>query len=928
MTDPDFPAGMSYDEGTEEIVLNGYDGGPIRRVDEEPDNTINLRLIGDNAITSHTYGIEANAVYIKGSSTANLTISSQDTAIKRQPRIYDVTLSTNNKVDAGNAILYGTAKVIVTSDKPTYAFHNVDLWGSSSINININTSTSENIYGISSLNLRGTGQVSVSVNNAGSGAAQAINNEPTLPTDYSATDGDWNEGSVVYKYASSNASLSTIWAYMTYDGLGGWDSNDSFFNDSDTDYTIDIDSMYTTAELFIRLKEPEQTFKVTANGVEQSATVSGPGYATGRMTLSGSTTVDYVIEVTAANGVAKKTYNVRLQQPSAVTVTSIDIKSPPATTTYTDGDNLDLTGLEVTLNKSNSTSEDVALANFATNGLSTNPANGATLATTNDKVVISHTDGPTKNLTITVNPAPITYNLTITCGEGGTCTPNHANPYNDGETATITLAPASGKQVKSVAGVDGKENDTTYTVVMDSDKTVVVEFEDASPVTVTSVAVKTPPTTTTYTVGEALDLTGLVVTLGKSNGTYEDIALADFATNDLSTSPANGAVLAITGTTTIIITHDISYQSASQLIVVNPKTYTVTVKCGANGTCDGAGTYDEGATATVAAVAHDGYLIDKWMVGGVENTALSGLSNGNGGFFVTADTVVDISFKRDPAKTLLTLNCGAGGTCALNPEIIPRFYNIGADVYLNLSPEGGKKVGSVSNAVKDGDTTYIITMDVDKTVDVTFVDIPTYNLTINCGVGGACTPDHANPYSEGDIAFITVVPDIRKQVKSVTSATKVSDTEYSVLMDAAKAVTVEFEDAPVILDADKVTIKQNESLTVTIKNLAAEHEGKTVEFWLHSDPVKLGEGTVLYGSATVTALIPCGVKPGDHTVTARINGVDVGTPVTVTVLSSPACPVSPKTGVGSNYLTTAIAAISMIGLGAFGLIYSKRQQQN
>lgn len=524
---------------------------------------------------------------------------------------------------------------------------------------------------------------------------------------------------------------------------------------------------------------------------------------------------------------------------------------------------------------------------------------------------------------------PTTYNTTINPSiSNGTVTAS-PNSAIAGTAITLTISPNGGHQLKagSLKAYETGNTSNTVTIVGNQftmpahNVTVTAEFEPI-PITVTGITIQNPPATIEYNAGEVLDLTGLVVTLSKSNSTSENIALADFSANDLSTNPANGATLATTNTA-VTITHGASSLSVDQNITVNPA-HTVTVNCGTNGTCGGGGIYTEGATATVYAVADDGYLIDKWKVNGTENSALSGVQNGNGGFFVIANTVVDISFKRDPAKAFLTLSCGAGGGCSIDPNEI--VHNIGSEVTLTLTPNSGKKVASVSNATKVSNTEYTITMDADKTVAVVFVDIPTYDLTIDCGIGGTCTPDHANPYDEGDTALITITPDLRKQIKSVTGATKVDDTTYKVVMDAAKTVTVEFEDAPVSLVTDKPILKQNEELKVTIKNLAAIYEGETVEFWLNSDPIKLGEATVLYGSATVTALVPCGVQPGDHTVTARINGVNVGTPVTVTVLSSPACPAaSPNTGIGRNLVTILTVAVVVILIGASGLLKFKQQ---
>ena len=135
----------------------------------------------------------------------------------------------------------------------------------------------------------------------------------------------------------------------------------------------------------------------------------------------------------------------------------------------------------------------MAFADFATNGLTVSPANGAALATTDTKVTITHTT---------------------------------------------------------------------------SSKTAEQTISVAAAVTVTAVAVKTAPTKTAYTAGESLDLAGLVVTLTLSDSTTKDVAFADFATNGLTVSPANGAALATTDTK-VTITHTASGKTASQTITVN-----------------------------------------------------------------------------------------------------------------------------------------------------------------------------------------------------------------------------------------------------------------------------------------------------------------------------------------------------------------------
>lgn len=85
-------------------------------------------------------------------------------------------------------------------------------------------------------------------------------------------------------------------------------------------------------------------------------------------------------------------------------------------------------------------------------------------------------------------------------------------------------------------------------------------------VTTTGITVKTPPTKTTYTSGENLDLSGLVVTLSKSDGSTQDVTFADFFANNITTDKANSAVLSVGDSSIKIVVN--SYET-NQAIVVN-----------------------------------------------------------------------------------------------------------------------------------------------------------------------------------------------------------------------------------------------------------------------------------------------------------------------------------------------------------------------
>jgi uncharacterized repeat protein (TIGR02543 family) len=88
------------------------------------------------------------------------------------------------------------------------------------------------------------------------------------------------------------------------------------------------------------------------------------------------------------------------------TVTGITIKTQPDNLTYTHGDQLDLTGLAITLSYDDDTAEDVAAAGFSAKNITANPAHG------NNVVRSTHNGKPVK-ITYGGLPALATDNLIV-----------------------------------------------------------------------------------------------------------------------------------------------------------------------------------------------------------------------------------------------------------------------------------------------------------------------------------------------------------------------------------------------------------------------------------------------------------------------------------------------------------------------------------
>lgn len=179
--------------------------------------------------------------------------------------------------------------------------------------------------------------------------------------------------------------------------------------------------------------EVSQEFSIPLTGV-----FSAVDYAIDPATdASLSATVDNVADTVTMNptaagsyrlvltaGVSSQTFN--LTVPVTVTadeleVTGIAVKTQPGDLVYTAGENLDLSGLEVTLTYNDSSTEDAALADFAAKGITADPADGTSLtveAHHGNPVVLTCNghDVSTGNLTVTEEPAE---NSIISVAAGG-----------------------------------------------------------------------------------------------------------------------------------------------------------------------------------------------------------------------------------------------------------------------------------------------------------------------------------------------------------------------------------------------------------------------------------------------------------------------------------------------------------------------------
>ncbi|MCL2409189.1 MAG: S-layer homology domain-containing protein [Oscillospiraceae bacterium] len=160
------------------------------------------------------------------------------------------------------------------------------------------------------------------------------------------------------------------------------------------------------------------------------------------------------------------------------------------------------------------------------------------------------------------------YRVAIPTTFGGTVTANRTNA-RPGETITLTVSAISGMRlVPGSVRFNGEATTGTYptfTFTMPGrDVTVTAEFEQINPLV--SIAVTTPPTTATFTVGHSLNLAGMVVTATYADNTTQAV------TAHITTTPAAGTVLNTVGTIPITISYtELGItRTTTQLVTVTP----------------------------------------------------------------------------------------------------------------------------------------------------------------------------------------------------------------------------------------------------------------------------------------------------------------------------------------------------------------------
>jgi hypothetical protein len=410
--------------------------------------------------------------------------------------------------------------------------------------------------------------------------------------------------------------------------------------------------------------------------------------------------------------------------------------------------------------------------------------------------------------TITIDPEPTNGSITLDPAEG---------PYDADTEVTVTAEPDTGYVFDSWGG-DLSGSTSPATLTMDADKTITATFvEDV----------------TMYNLTVTDDGNGSV-TLDPTGGTYAegtDVTLTPVPDTDYIFSNWTGADagdVVDNGDGTYTITMDAD-KTITATFVEDVTMYNLTVTDDGNGSVTlnpTGGTYAEGTDVTLTPVPDTDYIFSNWT--GADAGDLT--DNGDGTFTITMDADKTIQANFILITYTLTVNNDGNGSVTLNPT--GGTYDAGTDVTLTPVPNTDYVFDSwtgtdAGDVVDNGDGTYTITMDADKSIQANFILI-TYTLTVNNDGNGSVT---LNPtggtYDVGTDVTLTPVPNTNYLFDSWTGSDAGDvvdnmDGTYTITMDADKTIQANF-----ILITYTLTVNNDGNGSVTLNPTGGTYDAGT-----------------------------------------------------------------------------------------------------
>lgn len=206
----------------------------------------------------------------------------------------------------------------------------------------------------------------------------------------------------------------------------------------------------------------------------------------------------------------------------------------------------------------------------------------------------------------------------------------------------------------------------------------------------------------------------------------------------------NGAVVSTSPSYSFEVTESATYTAHFGEIPINYYTISTNVTPAGAGMVDGGGTYQEGSTITLTAMAEIGYSFDQWNDGNTDNPRT---------ITVMADATYTAQFTQDTYTISVYANPTDGGTVNGGGSN----YHYGDNAILEATPADGYEFQGWSDGSNENPHTVLVMGD--ATYMATFSEVGATYYTVTTGISpdGAGTVNGGGTYEEGTSIILTAV---------------------------------------------------------------------------------------------------------------------------------------------------------------------------
>ena len=420
---------------------------------------------------------------------------------------------------------------------------------------------------------------------------------------------------------------------------------------------------------------------------------------------------------------------------------------------------------------------------------------------------------------------PTTYTLSIKATGNGSASysgetikgTTKTYTVNEGTSVTLSFTPDTGYRIKSLK-VNGSAvtASTSYTITINANTTIEVEFEAIPPTTYTLSIKSTGNGSASYN-GETIKSTTKTYTVNE--GTSVTISFTPDTGYRIKSLKVNGS--AVTASTSYTITINANTTIEVEFEAIPPTTYTLSIKSTGNGSASYNGetiksttktyTVNEGTSVTISFTPDTGYRIKSLKVNSSAVTASNSYTT-----TVNANTTIEVEFEAIPPTTYtLSIKSTGNGSASYSGETIKsttKTYTVneGTSVTISFTPDTGYRIKSlkVNNSAVTASNSYTTTVNANTTVEVEFEAIPptTYTLSIKATGNGSASysgetikgTTKTYTVNEGTSVTISFTPDTGYRIKSlkVNNSAVTASNSYTTTVNANTTVEVEFEAIP------------------------------------------------------------------------------------------------------------------------------------